>query len=54
MLDHLFEILKLTLKMVLGLNEDGIQLKLKKYNSNFVTNEKIPGIYSIKDISAAL
>ena len=39
------------LRIVVGLDEDDIQLILKQYNSNFVTYEKLPGIYSVKDIS---
>ena len=39
------------LRIVVGLDEDVILLILKQYNSNFVTYELSPGIYSIKDIS---
>ena len=38
-------------KIVVCLDRDAIQLMLKEYNSNFVTNNLVPGIYSIKDIS---
>ena len=37
--------------MVVALVEDDIQLILKQYSSNFVTYEKLPGIYSSKDFS---
>ena len=36
---------------VVGLGEDDIQLILEQYNSNFVTYELLPGIYTIKDIA---
>ena len=39
------------LGIVVGLDEDGIQLVLKHYTSNFVTFERSPLVYSIKDIS---
>ena len=39
------------LRVVIGLDEDDIQLKVKQHNSNFVTYEIPPGVYSIKDIS---
>ena len=42
------------LRIVVGLDEDDIQLILKQYNSNFVTFELSPGIYTIKDISEAV
>ena len=38
------------LRIVVGLNDDDIQLILKQYNSNFVTYEITPGIYTFKDI----
>ena len=41
------------LRLVVGLDEDDIQLILNKYNSSFVTYDTSPGIYSIKDISEA-
>ena len=37
------------LRMVVGLDEDDIQLVLKQYNSNFVVYGLFPGIYAIKD-----
>ena len=39
------------LRIVIGLNEDDIYLERKQCNSNFVTYEIPPGIYSVKDIS---
>ena len=39
------------LRIVVGSDEDHIQLFLKRYNSNSFTYESSPGIYSIKDIS---
>ena len=39
------------LRIVFGPVEDDIQLKLKQYNSNFVSYEIPPGIYTNKDIS---
>ena len=41
-------------RIVIGLEEDDIQLILKQYNSNFVTYEISPGIYSIQDIAEAV
>ena len=42
------------LRRVVELDEDNILLILKQYNSNFVTYELSPGIYSIKNISEVL
>ena len=42
------------LRFVVGLDEEGIQLILKQYNSNFVTVELSQGIYLIKDISESV
>ena len=39
------------LRIVVGLDEQDIQLTLKEYNSQFVTYELTPGIYTIQDIS---
>ena len=39
------------LRIVVGLDEEDIQLILKQYNSNFVTYELSAGNYTIKDIS---
>ena len=42
------------LRIVVGLDEEDIQLILKEYNSHFITYELTPGIYTIKDISDAI
>ena len=42
------------LRIVVGLDEDDIQLILKQYNSNFVTYQLSQGIYTIEDISKAV
>ena len=42
------------LRLVIGLDEEDIQLILKEYKSHFVTYELTPGIYSIQDISDAI
>ena len=42
------------LRIVVGLDEEDIQLFLKQYNSHFITYELTPGIYTIKDISDAI
>ena len=42
------------LRLVIGLDEEDIQLILKEYNSHFITYELTPGIYSIQDISDAI
>ena len=39
------------LRIVFGVDEEDIQLILKEYNSNFITYELTPGIYTIQDIS---
>ena len=39
------------MRIVVGLDEDDIQLILEEYNSNFVTYRLSPGIYTIQDIS---
>ena len=39
------------LRIRVGLDEKDIQLILKEYNSDFITYELSPGIYTIKDIS---
>ena len=41
------------LRIVVGLDEDDIELILKQYSSNFVTYELSPCIYTIKDVSEA-
>ena len=42
------------LGVVVGLDEEVIQLTLEQYNSNFVTYEILPGNYTMKGISEAL
>ena len=42
------------LKIVLGVDEDDIQLNLKHYFSHFMNYELAPGNYSNKDISEAI
>ena len=42
------------LRIVVGLDEEDIQLVLKEYNSHFITYELTPGIYTIQDISDAI
>ena len=42
------------LRIVVGLEEEDIQLILKQYNSHFVTYELTPGIYTIQDIADAI
>ena len=42
------------LTIVIGLDEEDIQSISKQYNSNFVTYQLSPGIYTIKDISEAV
>ena len=39
------------LRILVGLNEDDIQLILKQYNADFATFEILPGFNSIEDIS---
>ena len=41
-------------RLVIGLDEEDIQLILKEYNSHFITYELTPGIYTIQDISDAI
>ena len=41
------------LRIVIGLEEDNIQLILKQYNENFVTYELDPGNYTIEDLQKA-
>ena len=38
------------LRLVIGLDEEDIQLILKEYNSHFITYDLTPGIYTIQDI----
>ena len=42
------------LRLVIGLEEEDIQLVLKEYNSHFITYELTPGIYTVQDISDAI
>ena len=42
------------LRIVVGLDEEDIQLFLKEYNSHFITYGLTPGIYTIQDISDAI
>ena len=42
------------LRIVVGLDEEDIQLILKDYNSHFITYELTPGIYTIQDISDSI
>ena len=42
------------LRIVVCSDEDEVQLVLKQHNSNFVTHEISPGIYSIKDNSGVV
>ena len=42
------------LRIVVGLDEDDIQLILKQNNEKFITTEISPGIYTIKDIGEAV
>ena len=43
-----------SLRIVVGLDDEDIQLILKQYNSHFITYELTPGIYTIQDISDAI
>ena len=42
------------LRIVVGLDEENIQLILEEYNSHFITYEITPGIFTIQDISDAI
>ena len=42
------------LRIVVGLDEEDIQLILKQYNSHFITYELTPGIYTIQGNSDAV
>ena len=42
------------LRMVVGLDEDDIQLILRRYYLKFITFELSPGINTIKDVSEAV
>ena len=47
----LFQDFESYLRIVVGLDEEDIQLILKQYNSHFITYELTRGIYTIQDIS---
>ena len=49
-----FKVSESYLRIVVGLNEDDIQLILKQYISSFVTYELSPRIYTIEDIAEAV
>ena len=42
------------LRIVVGLNENDIQLILKQFNEKNITYELSPGIYTVKNISEAV
>ena len=42
------------MRIVIGLDEEDIQLILKEYNSHFINYKLTPGIYSIQDISDSI
>ena len=42
------------LRLVIGLDEEDIQLILKEYNSHFITYQLAPGIYTMQAISDAI
>ena len=42
------------LRLVVGLDEDVVQLILKQYDSNFVTYEFLPGNHTIKENAEAV
>ena len=42
------------LRLVVGLDEEDIQLILKEYNSHFITYQLTPGIYTMQDISDSI
>ena len=42
------------LRIVVGLDEEDIQLVLKQHKSHFITYELTPGIYTFQDISDAV
>ena len=50
----LFRVFESYLRLVVGLDEEDIQLILKEYISHFITYELTPGIYSIQDISDSI
>ena len=42
------------LRIIVGLDEDDIQLYLKQYSENFVTYQLEPGNYTIEDLQKAV
>ena len=52
--ESLFRDFESYLRIVVGLEEEDIQLILKQYNSHFITYELTPGIYTIQDIADAI
>ena len=42
------------LRLVVGLDEEDLQLILKEYNSHFITYQLTPGIYTMQDVSGAI
>ena len=50
----LFRDLEKYLRIVVGLDEDDIQLILRQNNANFVTYELDPGIYTFEDLQEAV
>ena len=50
----LFRDFECYLRIVVGLEEEDIQLILKQYSSHFITYELTPGIYTIQDNSDAI
>ena len=53
-ISSVFEVFESFLRAQIDLIEDDIKLVLDEYNSNFITYELQPGIYTFKDISEAL
>ena len=49
-----FKVFLSYLRIVIGLDEDDIQLILKQCNEKFITYELSPGIYTREDISQAI
>ena len=49
-----FRDFKSYLRIVVGLDEDDIQLILNQYNAKFATWELDPGIYTIEDLQVAV
>ena len=49
-----FPVFESYLRIVVGLDEDDIQLILKQYNANFVTYDLDPGVCTIEDLHEAV